>query len=384
MRHTREGASFQSASHGKQMGNSRKSQVDTLNHKCFGKSTENKWKSCLDAAHTATLGKSLDQSQRRPLERFKESDRKARGKPLLLIDTAEQLRKDTRECRDDGRALSPARGRATGGQSGRTLSPQRHTEDRQGTQRETKRALSPGRNMGIGLKSHEEARSMFSPGRCTDGRSREIGRSLSPGRRTERSRSSSGDVRRSPSPGRPMESSTSCARQTRCCGFLEKHAETSWKSQRETSPARNPRTSTGSDIVGKAKQLSSSVAWLGCGKCLTNPLNSEPKRTGQGAPSHSMNPENVLTSLEGPLYRVHPVQLSESECVSPGKSLHSCKPRQQPLESSWKTHGSPTGLANNEWKDSGRCSSHMRLEKELENDRSNMEKLFDQVNRPEK
>ncbi|XP_061495053.1 TRIO and F-actin-binding protein isoform X1 [Rhineura floridana] len=370
------------ASHGKPTEEGGKSQSELLCHKSSGKSTETKWRSSLGALHAAHPGRSLDKSRAshgRLLERYKDSDRKARGKPLLPIDTGEHPREEARACRGDVRDLSPGRTRAARGQGGQTLSPPRHREVSRRAQGEAGCAVSPGREMGIGLKTYGEARGVLGPGLCTGGSQREISRSLSPGRCRESSQNRPGEARRSPSPGRPVESCHACPKQARSYAVSEQQPEGSWKSQREAC-SRTPRASIDTDWPGKGEQSNTFTRkendWKGCGKslCPTSPPVSEQKRD----PCCHVRPEDNWKSQEGSLCHGHPAQLLEREWMSQGECWHLAKPgrQQQQLESNCGSRRSSTGWIEDEWKNRGRCPSPAKPESQLENEWSNEEKLL--------
>ncbi|XP_054845132.1 TRIO and F-actin-binding protein [Eublepharis macularius] len=388
----RERAPLHTVTHGKQADNSRKSCLETLHqHASSGKATESKWKNCLGALHTSSHTQSLGKgqaSQRGQLERYKESDRRARGKPLLPVDTAEQPRKDVKDSREAVRDLSPGRGMAALGKDVSTLSPRRQAGGSWGVQGETRHTLSLGSSMGTSVKSHREVGRSVSPQRYTGGSQRETRRSLSPERSMETSFKSHGEVRRSPSPGRPVESNCSSPVQSRCCGILQQHPENTWKSQKEVL-ARKPRVSADTDWSSKGEQSDSWTprkenAWDSCRKslCPASPPIAEEMRTDQGELSPPVNPfwtsENNQKSLEGPLCHVHPMKLMEKEQISSREHLHFAKLGQQLLEMNGKTQASSAGWMENEWVNQERCQSPMRPEKQVEHDGSNEEKLLHQ------
>lgn len=422
----KERATLQLGSHGKQTESSRKSQLETSHHKSSGKAMDTKWRSCLDALQGGGPGKSLDKSRashRRPLqeagkpqERYKDSDRKARGKPLLPVDTREHPRKDLRDGGDPVRTLSPGRGMAAGGKGGQALSPPRCTEDSRKLPGEARGSLSPGRPTGISLPSRGGFESMSSPGRGMSGSQRESGRSHSPGRHVEigmrshgevgavlslgyqresgrspspgrcqeSSRSSPREARRSPSPGRPMDRSCSCAKQERSRALPEQHPGSSWSRQWE-APARTQRAGLGSDWPSEEEQpnpFAPRSDWQGCDKPL-HPASPP----GEGEPSCSTNPfqrpEMRQQSREEALCQVHPMQPLEKEWVSPGEYLHSAKPGQLPSEGTWGDRGSSAGWIEEEWQTQGKCPDPGRAEKQMENDLSHNEKLLHQVSQPE-
>ncbi|XP_062989578.1 TRIO and F-actin-binding protein isoform X2 [Elgaria multicarinata webbii] len=379
-----ERGALRAASLAKPTESSRKSQVETFRDKSSGKGTETKWKSCLEALHTTGPAKSLDKSQashQGQPERYKESDRKARGKPLLPIGTAEQLAKDTRDCQESVRALSPGRGPAVTGRGGRVLSPpQLRREVGWGAQGEGRRTLSPGRDTGIGLKSHGEAGGLSSPGRCASRSQRELGRSLSPGRCGERSRKSSGEARCSPGLGRPQEVSHLCPKQTRSCA--EQHPEYSRKTPREAS-SQTPRTSTDGDWLGQEEPSNpfsprKEHDCKGCGPsfCHASLPVAEQKRTGQGDPPHSWKSESSQPSHDGPLCHITPMQLLQRDWISQRESTSSAKAGQQRLDANWKNQGSPTGWVEDAWETQERGPSPARPEKQLEDEWDDEDKLF--------
>ncbi|XP_053263044.1 TRIO and F-actin-binding protein isoform X1 [Podarcis raffonei] len=365
-------------SHGKPMSDGRKSQPQ-LSHSS-GKSMETKWKSCLGAVSTAHSRRSLDKGQVRQLERYKESDRKARGKPLLPFDTGEHPRKEPRDYRGAVCDFSP--GRAMAGR-GQTLSPPRPREDGRGAQGEARRSLGPGRDAGIGLKNRGEVGGLFSPG----GSQRETRRSLSPGSCRESGRHSSGEVRRSPSPGRLAESSRAYPQQARCCAVSKQHAEDSWKSPREAC-SRTLRTSLDTDWPGEEEPVNPfdprrQDNWedSSTSLCLASLPVAELKRAGPGDPSCPARPEASPKSHEGSLCHVHPMQLLERDWMSHGECPHSTKPGQQQqqlqqLEGHWRNQGSPMEQVEDECTNQGRCLSPARPESRPESDRSNKEKLL--------
>ncbi|XP_077195591.1 TRIO and F-actin-binding protein isoform X3 [Paroedura picta] len=200
----REKTPLHAVTHRKQVDNGRKSGLETVHqHASSGKATDSKWKSCLGALHTTSSTQSLDKSQARQrgqLERYKESDRRARGKPLLPVDTTEQPRKDVRDGREVAHTLSPGRGMA--GKDGPTLSPRRPGGGSWGGPEETRRTLSPGSSMGSSLKSHREVGGRATPERGTRSNQGEARRSLSPETSMKTGFKSHGDIGRSPSPQR--------------------------------------------------------------------------------------------------------------------------------------------------------------------------------------
>ncbi|KAJ6658982.1 hypothetical protein lerEdw1_019619 [Lerista edwardsae] len=414
----KERAPLQLGSQGKQTESGRKSQLEASHHKSSGKTTDTKWRSCLDAVQGAGPGKSLDKSRaghshRRPLqeagkpqERYKDSDRKARGKPLLPVDTREHPRKDPRDGGDAVRALSPGRKMAADGKGGQALSPPRRTEDSWKSQGEARRSLSPGRPTGISLPGRGEFESTFGPGRGLSGSPRESGRSRSPGRHVEIGVRSHGEVgavfslgyqresrrspspgrcresspreaRRSPSPGRPVASSCSCPKQERSCAPPEQHPGSSWSRQWE-APARTPRAGMGSDRPSKEEQpnpFAPRSDWQGCDKSL-HPAS--PPGEPSSPPNPFWGPEMRQQSPEEPLCQVHPMQPSEKEWGSPGEYLQSAKPGQLPSEGTWRDRGSSAGWIEEEWKTPGKCPDPRRGEKQVENDLSHDEKLLHQ------
>nr|XP_020643338.1 TRIO and F-actin-binding protein isoform X3 [Pogona vitticeps]XP_020643339.1 TRIO and F-actin-binding protein isoform X3 [Pogona vitticeps]XP_020643341.1 TRIO and F-actin-binding protein isoform X3 [Pogona vitticeps] len=363
---------------------SRPSQLmETSHSKTSGKTTETKWKSCLNALHVANPAKSLDTSDaghRRLLERSKESDRKARGKPLLPVGITERLREDMKDCQECIHAFSLGRGAPAGGKDGQTVSPPRLQEVRWGSRGETKRPLSPGRDTGIGVRSHGEAIGMFGPERCPSGSQQGTGRSLSPGRSRENSGKSSRETSRSPSPGRLMEAgSHACPKQASCCAVSAQHPQPCWKNQREAVPAAAAGRNQGpeNDWPGKGRPSNRFVprkenGWKGCSQlsCSTSLPGSEHKRAGQGQPACSAKPEGSPQTQEGPLCHVHPMQLLEREWLGQGDYQHSAKsgqPRQR--ESVWRSQGSPTGwMDDDEQQNVERCTSLRRLENQAGSD----------------
>ncbi|KAF7240627.1 TRIO and F-actin-binding protein [Varanus komodoensis] len=379
------GAPLHAMSHGKQTHSSRKSQLEASHSSA--KNVETKWKSCLETLQTASPAKSLGKSHashQRQLERYKESDRKARGKPLLPVGTAEQPAKDPRDGQEAVRALSPGRGSATWGKGAQAWSPLHVREDGWRVQGESRRALSPGREVDIGLKSHGQTGGVLSLGSCASASQRGTEHFLSPERGRERSRNSSGESRCSSGPRRPMEASHACSKQTRCSAVSEQHPEHSWKIQREAC-CRNRGTSKGHDWPGQEEQANPfspqhEHVWTCSGQSSfhTSLPAAEQKRSAQEDHPRSGKSENSRQSCEEPLLHVNPRQHLRREWVSQGEYMRSAKAGQQHLERSWKNQGSPTEWAEDVWKNQGRCPSPMRPEKQLRNDWNAEEKLLHQ------
>ncbi|XP_042323029.1 TRIO and F-actin-binding protein isoform X2 [Sceloporus undulatus] len=366
---------------------SRKSHPESGHLKISGKGTETKWKSCLDALHLAKPAKNVDKNQvrhGRPVESYKESDRKARGKPLLPVDTAERQREDSRDRQEATRAFSPGRGTVAEQKTGRASSPPRHREVSWGAQGEARNTVNLGRDGGITLKSHGDAGGVFSPGRSSDGSQLETRRSLSPGRSRESSWKNSGETaRRSPSPGRLMEGICACASQARCCAVSQQYTENSWKTRKEVDAARNqndwPSQRETFSSFTPSRRENSERRCCSRSLCSTSLPVSEQERTDQEQLPCSMRPENSSRSQGGSLCHVHPMQLLEREWTSQEEHMHSSNSGQLALESNWRTRRNSTGWAEeDDQKDQGRCPSPMRPEFQMGNSWNNEEKLFHQ------
>ncbi|XP_063165389.1 uncharacterized protein LOC134501477 [Candoia aspera] len=379
-----ESAVLHPTTHGRQMDNGKKSQLEILHHKSPGKNgTETRWKSCLSTVHTANPSKTLDKNQARltrQLDRYKESDRKARGKPLLLVGTVDQPRKDIRDSQEVICTVGPRSGIAARGKGGQPLVCSRLGHEQWGAQGEKKHPFNPRKEMGFSLKSHRaETMNSFSSGRSTCRSQREIGHSCSPGRCKEGSWNSLRKLRHSPSPGSLMESSQICLEQTRGCAASQQHLENNWKSQRE---ARSLRDSTSSDWLSKKDH---SIAFThrkendlkGCKSFApTDCTVFGQKRMVQDALVHSVRPGTSPRIQEGSQSHVHPMSSLENEWVSRGKCFHSAKPGQQQLENNGENQGNPVKWAEDKWIDWQRCPSPSTAEKQLGNDE---EKLFSLV-----
>ncbi|KAM6437156.1 TRIO and F-actin-binding protein isoform 2-T2 [Liasis olivaceus] len=361
--------------HGKQMDNSRKNQLEILHHKSPGKNgLETRWKSCVSALHAANPSKTLDKNQARltrQLDRYKESDRKARGKPLLLVGTVDQPKKDIRDSQEVICAVGPRSGIVARGKGGQPLVCSRLGHDQWGAQGEKKHSFNPRKEIGINLKNHSaETVNSFSPGRSTGRSQREIRHSCSPGRCSENSWNSLRELRHSQSPGRLMESSQMCLEQTRCCAASQQHLENNWKSQRE---ARSLRASTSSDWLSK-RDLS--VAFTSRKEndlkgCCTSFGPTDPAVFGQKSmaqEAHSVKPGTSPRIQEGYQSHVHPMPSLEKEWVSQGECFHSAKPGQKQLENNRENQGSPVKWAEDKWIDWQRCPSPSTAEKQLGNE----------------
>ncbi|XP_008108902.1 TRIO and F-actin-binding protein isoform X1 [Anolis carolinensis] len=364
---------------GRQTDSGRKSHPETVHLKVSSKTPDTKWKTCLDVLHIAKPAKSVDKSQvshKRPLERYKESDRKARGKPLLPVDTSERVREDSRDRQEAARAFSPGRGTAAREKTGQAPSPPRHREVSRGTQGETRSTVNSGRDLGVTLKSHRDAGGMFSLGRSSGGSQQESRRSLSPGRCRESNWKDLGEARRSPSPGRLMEGICACSSQGRCCAVSELYAENSWKSQRVA--ARNqsdwPSKEAPSSFTHSMKE-NSECKYCSKSLCPTSLPVPEQRRTGQEQLPRSLRPESSSRSQEGSLCHVHPMQLLEREWTSQREHQHTITPEQSPVESNLRTHRDPPGWVEEENQED---QSPMRPELQMGNSWNNEEKLFHQ------
>ncbi|XP_048355849.1 TRIO and F-actin-binding protein isoform X2 [Sphaerodactylus townsendi] len=258
---SREKAPLHVGTHGKHMDISRKRCLETGHqHASSGKTTDSKWKNCLGALHIPSPTQSLDKSQgsyRGQMERYKESDRRARGKPLLPVDTAEQQRKDVTDCREAVLTLSPGRGMAAPGKDKPTLSPRRQVGSSWVGQGETSRLFSPGISTGTNLKSHGEAGSRVIPDRCTRGNQRETRHSprnsLSPERSMGTSFKSHGETGHSASLHRSIGGSQ---KETTRSVSPERSRGTSFKSHGEAGCSLSSQRSTG----GSQKETMRSVS----------------------------------------------------------------------------------------------------------------------------
>nr|XP_056702535.1 filaggrin-2-like [Euleptes europaea] len=312
----REKAALQAGTHGKQMDHSRKRCLETVHqHTSSGKTTDSKWKNCLGALHTPSPTQSLDKSQasqRGQVERYKESDRRARGKPLLPVDTAEQQRKDVRDCRGAVHALSPGKGMAALGKDGPALSPRRQVGGGWGGQGETSRSLSPGSSKGTSLKSHGEVGSRVIPERCTRGNQRETRRSLSPERSMGTSFKGHGEVGRSISPQRYTSGSQ---KETRRSLSPERSTGTSFKSHGEVGHSISPQRYTG-DNQRETRHSISPERSMGTGF------------RSHGEVGHSASPQRYTGGSQKETRRsLSPERATGTSFKSHGEAEHSISPQ---------------------------------------------------------
>lgn len=368
-------------SHGRQVDHDKKKRAEILHHKCPGKNgTDTRWKSSPSTLPTANPSKTLDKNQvrlTRQLDRYKESDRKARGKPLLLIGTVDQPRKDIRDSQEVIGDVGSRSEIAARGKGGQPLVCSRLGHDQCGLQEVKKYSFNPRKQMGIGLKCPSAAVNSSSPGISASRSKRDIRNSCGPGRCKEDNWNSMRELRHSPNPGSLMESSPICLEKVRCCAASQQHLENNWKSRRE---ARSVRARASSDGLSKRDH---SVAftpkkendWKGCCTSFspTDPTVFGQQGMVQEALAHSIKQETVPRIQESSQSHVHPMPSLEKEWVSQGECFHSAKPGQQQLEDNRKNQGTPVKWAEDEWINWQRCPSPSTAEKHLGN---NKEKLF--------
>ncbi|KAL7982393.1 hypothetical protein Chor_009991 [Crotalus horridus] len=369
-------------SHGRQVDSDKKRRVEILHHKSPGKNgTDTRWKSSPSTLHTANPSKTLDKNQgrlTRQLDRYKESDRKARGKPLLLIGTVDQPRKDIRDSEEVICAVGPRNGIAARGKGGQPLVCSRRGYDQCGTQEVKKYSFNPRKQMGISLKGPSAETVNSSTPRISASRSkRDIRHSCDPWRCKEDNWNSLRELRHPPSPGSLMESSQISLEQTRCCAASQQHLENNWKSQRE---ARSLRASAKSDGLSKRDP---SIAFTpkkqndlqGCCTSFspTDPTVFGQKGMAQEVLSHSIKPETGPRIQESSQSLVHPMAFLEKEWVRQGECFRSAKPGQQQLVDNRKNQGAPVKWTEDEWINWQRSPSPSTAEKHLGN---NKEKLF--------
>ncbi|XP_060101466.1 TRIO and F-actin-binding protein [Heteronotia binoei] len=312
----RERTPLHASAHGKQMDSSRKSGLETVHqHTSSGKTTDSKWKNCLGALHTPSPAQNLDKSQtkqRVQLERYKESDRRARGKPLLPVDTAEHPRKDVRDCREVVHTLSPGRGMAAPGKDGPTLSPRRQVGGSWGGQEETRHSLRPGSSMGTSLKSHREVGGRVIPERCTRGNQGDTRRSLSPERSVGTSFRSHGEVERSTSPQRYTGDNQ---RETRRSFSPERSMGTSFRSHGEVGHSASPQRYTGGSQRETKRSLSPERSMVSSFK-------------GHGEVGHSASPQRYTGGSQRETRRsLSPERSMVSSFKGHGEVGHSASPQ---------------------------------------------------------
>ncbi|XP_026559167.1 uncharacterized protein LOC113438133 [Pseudonaja textilis] len=367
-------------SHGRQVDNDKKRPAEISHHKSPGKNdTDARWKSNPSTLHTANPPKTLDKNQARltrQLDRYKESDRKARGKPLLLVGTVDQPRKNIRDSQDVICAVGSRSEIAARGKEGRPVVCSRFGHDQCGAQEVKKYSFNPRKEMEIGLKCPSAAVNSSSPGISASRSKRDIRNSCGPGRFKEDNWNNLKELRHSPSPGSLMESTQLCFEQARCCAASQQRQENNWKSRRE---ARSLRASASSDGLSKGDH---SIAFTpkkvndlkGCCTSFSPPDPTVFGQKGmvQEALAHSIKPETVPRIQESSQSHVHPMPSLEKEWINQGECFHSAKPGQQQLEDNRKNQGTPEKWAEDKWINWQRCPSPSTAEKHLGNNKERM------------
>ncbi|XP_032076500.1 uncharacterized protein LOC116510940 [Thamnophis elegans] len=370
-------------SHGRQVDNDKKRRAEILHQKSPGKNgTDTRWKSSPGTLHTANPSNTLDKNQARPirqLDRYKESDRKARGKPLLLIGAVDQPRKDIRNSQEVICAVGSRSEIASRGKGGQPLVCSRLGHEQSGVQEVKKYPFNPRKQMGTGLKSPSAAVNSSRPGMSASRSKRDIRNTCGQGRCIEDSGTSVRELRHSPNPGSSMESSQIRLEQARCCAASQQHLENNWKSGRETRSVRAGASSDGMSkrdhsIVFTPKKEND---WKGCcTSCSpTNPTVFGQQGMIQEALAHSIKPETVPRSQESSQSHVHPIPSLEKEWLSQGECFHSAKPGQQQLGDNREHQETPVKRAEDEWINWQRCPSPSTAEKHLGNNKEKISYL---------